>query len=144
MVAMTATRTIQPTLIQKSGPSLFLVGSAASSAWTSCLISAMSSVMTLLTGNPRIDDGEQEVEDEVDQHDGDGDEEGDALHDRVVVLVHARDQLVAEAGHLQQEFDDEGPGDQAADGDARRGQEGDGRRAQGVTPHDAPVREALG
>ena len=38
--------------------------------------------MTLLTGNPRIDDGEQEVEDEVDQHDGHRDEERDALDDR--------------------------------------------------------------
>ena len=42
MVAMTATRTIQPAQTQKSGPSRFLVGSAASSAAISSWISARS------------------------------------------------------------------------------------------------------
>src|SRR5271170_3260139 len=103
---------IQPTQIQKRMPSLRLVGSAASSAPISSLMSAKASLvgfvrLTLLTGNPRIDDGEQEVEDEVDQHDGHGDEQGDALHDGVVVLVDARDELVAQARHLQQELHDE-------------------------------------
>src|SRR5580693_9900899 len=107
---------MKPTQIQKRTPSFFLVCSAASSASTSSLRSAKASVSmaTLLTGDPRVDDGEQEVEDEVDQHDGHGDEQGDALHHRVVVLVHGRDELVAQPGHLQQELDDEGAGDQAA------------------------------
>src|SRR6202042_3216725 len=86
--------------------------------------------LTLLTGNPRIDDGEQEVEDEVDQHDGDGDEQGDALHDGVVVLVDGRDELIPQAWHLEQELDDERAGDQAADGDAGRGEERDGGRSE--------------
>ncbi len=83
---------MKPAQIQKSGPSFFLVGSAAASAEISSLMSAKASLVgwvswTLLTGDPRVDDGEQEVEDEVDQHDGDRHEQGDALHDGVVVLV---------------------------------------------------------
>ncbi len=79
---------------RRTRPSFFLAGSAASSASISSLMSAKASLvgfvrLTLLTGNPRVDDGEQEVEDEVDQHDGHGDEQGDALHDGVVVLVDA-------------------------------------------------------
>src|SRR5580692_5092963 len=98
---------IQPTHIQKRNPSFFLVGSAASSATISSLMSAKASLvgfvkLTLLTGNPRIDDGEQEVEDEVDQHDGHGHEQGDALHDRVVVLIDGRDELIPQSRHLQQ------------------------------------------
>src|ERR1700733_6692389 len=120
--------TMKPAQIQKNTPSFFLVGSEAASAAISSLISARSSVMTLLTGNPRIDDGEQEVEDEVDEHDGHRHEQGDALDDRVVVLVDARDQLIAESGHLEEELHDEGAGDEAPDGDTGRRQEGDGRR----------------
>src|SRR5579871_247876 len=126
MVARTATMTMNDAQTQKKTPSFFLVRSAAASAATSSLISARSSVMTLLTGNPRVDDGEEEVEDEVDQDDGDRDEERDALDHRVVVLVHARDQLVPEARHLQQQLHDEGARDQAADGHAGRGEQGDG------------------
>src|SRR5271170_5354187 len=112
---------IQPTQIQKRMPSLRLVGSAAASAVISSLMSAKASLvgvvrLTLLTGNPRVDDGEQEVEDEVDQHDGHGYEQGDALHDGVVVLIDRRDQLIPQSGHLQQELDDEGSGDETPDG----------------------------
>src|SRR5271154_7523092 len=109
---------IQPTHNQKSSPNFFLVGSAAASAVISSLMSAKASLvgfvkLTLLTGNPRVDDGEQEVEDEVDQNDGHRHEQGDALHHGVVVLVDGRDQLVPQARHLQQQLDDEGPGDEA-------------------------------
>src|SRR5580693_7186662 len=119
-MARAVTSRIQPAQIQKKTPSFFLVTSAAASAANSSLMSAKASLvgsvrLTLLTGDPRVDDREQEVEDEVDQDDGDGHDECDALHDRVVVLVHAGDELVAESGHLQQELDHERAGDERTD-----------------------------
>src|ERR1700693_2904137 len=95
---------IQPTQIQKNTPSLFRVGSASFSASISASMSlnARMSVISL-TGDPRVDDGKEEVEDEVDQDDRDGHEQGDPLDDRVVVLVHPRDELVARPRHPQQE-----------------------------------------
>src|SRR6202451_3248155 len=122
-MAPNATRMRKPTHNETRNPNFSLVGSAASSAWISSLMSAKASLvgfvrLTLLTGDPRVDDGEQEVEDEVDQHDGHGHEQGDALHHGVVVLIDGRDQLIPQSGHLQQELDDECAGDEAADGDA--------------------------
>jgi len=50
--------------------------------------------------HPRVDHGEQEVHDEVDDDHRDGDDQDDALDDDVVRLVDGGDELVAEAGDL--------------------------------------------
>src|SRR6185312_4932378 len=107
---------IQPAQIQKKAPNFFLADRAgwpdsSSRPAGSAAADAARAAATLpgrisgergtvwreisVTGDPRVDDGEDEVKDEVDQHDGHGDDEGDPLDDGVVVLVDGRDDLEA-------------------------------------------------
>src|ERR1700730_16325829 len=127
-MAMRMTKTIHEAQIQKKTPSFFWVGSPSASRELAAMPGmrgAISGEMMSVTGDPRVDDGEEEIKAEVDEHDRDGDDQGDALYHRVVVLVDAGDGLVPYPGQLQQRLDHQGAGDEPADGDPRRSQEGD-------------------
>src|SRR5580658_8311032 len=113
MMASTTMRPIQPRQIQKKRPSFFSVPSGSRlGVWATASEPAM-----LVTGDPRVDEGEGEIEAEVDQHDGHRHHQGDALDDGVVSLVDGGDQLEAESVHGEEDLNDERAGNEAPDGD---------------------------
>ena len=83
------TTPIQQIEIQKIVPSAFLIlflGAPETPTLDSVADDETESVV-LLTGNPRVDDGEQEVDDEVQDDDDDRHEQGDTLNGEVVNLL---------------------------------------------------------
>jgi len=83
------TTPIQQIEIQKIVPSAFLIlflGARETPTLDSVAADETASVV-LLTGNPRVDDGEQEVDDEVQDDDDDSHKQGDTLNGEVVNLL---------------------------------------------------------
>src|SRR6185437_1776714 len=128
-LARTAARMLtatHPAQTQKNQPSRFrrrltwVIAATAPPAAASAARVSSTAIRWVSSGNgdPRVDDGEQEVDDEVEDDHRHGDEQDDALHHDVVALVDGHHQLVPEAGELEEELDDEGAGDEAADVDA--------------------------
>ena len=64
-----------------------------------------------LPRHSRIDHGEEEVDDELEHHIGDGDHQGDALDHQVVPLLDSLHQRVPQPVDGEQVLDDERPGD---------------------------------
>src|ERR1700761_3779428 len=91
MSASSTMKPIQPTQTQKNQPSFLLV--------TGFVSMTAICAETLVTGDPRVDERENEVEEEVDEDNGDGDDECDALHHQVVRLVDGGDQFEAQTVH---------------------------------------------
>src|SRR5688572_10843066 len=94
--------------------------------------------------DPGVEDGVEEVDGEVDQHEGGADEDYTSLHHEVVVLEDAPDDGVAEALHAEDALDDERPADELTDADAGDGEEREARGSQGVPEQDVPGGHPLG
>src|SRR5829696_1882934 len=107
------------------------------SVWTSTTSSADMA-------NPWIEDGVQEVDEEVHQDEAQRDDDDDTLHDEEVLLEDRRADDPAETGQREDLLDHERPTDQRGDAQAEDGQERERRRPQRMAPQDAPVGHALG
>src|ERR1700681_2131921 len=68
------------------------------------------------TTHPGVEEGEEEVHREVHDHEGHRGHEGHALDHEIVTGVDGLDELVADARELEEDLDDEGPGEQRPDG----------------------------
>src|SRR5580658_6139349 len=133
--ASTIMRATQAKQTQKTIPRPpFLLGTVAGSVTplsrsyssSRSTVSMAMGVPKLPTTDPRVQEGEHDVDTEVDDDVGDGGHQGHALDDQVVAGVDGLDELEADAGQLEQDLDHEGPGEQPADGEPGPGQEGEG------------------
>src|SRR5580700_4943943 len=96
------------------------------------------------TAHPRVQDGEEEVDGEVHDHERYGSHQGHALNHQVIVAVDGVDQLEPDARELEEDLDHERAGEQGADADARSRQQRERRRAQHMTEQDVARRQPLG
>src|SRR5262245_56620516 len=85
-----------------------------------------------------------DVDQDVDQHVGGGDEQHGALHEREVLREDAADDEAAETGPAEDGLDDDRAGQEIAKLQAEDRDHRNERVLQGVAHHDAPPRQALG
>src|ERR1019366_9563016 len=130
---------IQPTQIQKRTPSGSFSSGGSTCGWAVVSGAPKSS----LTTNPRIDDVDDEVKDEVNEHDGHGHHKNYSLDQQVVAGVDRGDEFVAQTRDGEQVLDHEERGQQTTDTDAGAAEQGDRGRAKGVAPHDPTPAQSL-
>src|SRR4051794_21352673 len=111
-IATAKTRPIQPIAIQNKSPSRLgrRAGVAATSSW-----SASSSVAM---ANPRIENGVEQIDDEVHHHEAHGDHQHRSLQDDQIAGVDRTDQKPADSRQRKDRLDDQRAADQSADIDA--------------------------
>src|SRR5207302_7110873 len=97
-----------------------------------------SSRSDMASPDPGVEHGVEDVDDEVHDDKGGGDEQRDALHGDEITLVDAVDQQLPDAGHVEERLDHHGATDEETDLQPGHGHQGERRRAQGVTQEDAP------
>ena len=90
--------------------------------------------------HPWVESGVEQIDEEVDQHEADGDDDHDALDDEEVLLEDGGPDLRAEARQREDRLDDEGAADERRRLQAEDGQQRERRRAQGVGEEDPAVR----
>src|SRR5216683_8184083 len=86
--------------------------------------------------DPWIQDGVQQVHDQVDQNEADGDDQHGALYDWIVAAINAVQQESADAGQGEHLLDDHGATEQVTDLQSTQGDDRDERVLQGVTQDD--------
>src|SRR6266545_2288972 len=104
------------------------------------------SAMTLsgAVADARIEERVREVDDEVDDDEGEGREQDEALDLLVVAREDGVDAEGAEAGDGEQGLDHDGATDEEPDLQAHHGHRGNERVLERVLQHDAPLTQALG
>src|SRR5664280_2887464 len=101
----------QPTQIQNNGPSgSFFSGRSTIDASRSASWASSVSWMNSLTDDPRIDDIDDEVKEEVDQHDANRHHQHDALDQQVVAVVNGGDERVTQSRNSEQVLHHEAAG----------------------------------
>src|SRR5262245_25552961 len=93
------------------------------------------------TADPRVEHGVQEVDEEVDEHEQDGDHEDVALQLDVLTGEDRLADLLAHPRDPEDDLDDDRAADEHADVEAGDREERQARWAQRVAPEDAPVRD---
>src|ERR1700761_9545687 len=106
------TNAIQPSALQNSGPSRRRRDGA--TVATSSSRARSSVAMTY----PRIEDGVEQVDDEVHQHEASGNQQHHALQDDEVAGIDRADQEPADARQSEDRLHDAGAADQPPDIDA--------------------------
>src|SRR5215813_5189385 len=86
--------------------------------------------------DPRIEREIREVDQQVHDRVGDGDQQHDALDHRIVAAQHRRDDEAAEAWDVEHGLDHDRAADQNGEGDPDHGERGDDRVLQRVLVHD--------
>src|SRR6266404_9403610 len=111
-IATANTKVIQPIAIQNSMPSRRPRGAV--TAVTSSSSESSSVAMT----NPGVEDGVEQVDDEVDHHEAHGDQQHHALQDDEVAGTDRADQEPADPRQRKDGFDDDRAADQSPDIDS--------------------------
>src|SRR5882672_10949296 len=123
-IATANTSTIQPIAAQNSGPSLRPRFSGR--AWSSS--SSVSSSVAM--ANPGVEDGIEQIDDEVHDDETGGDQKHHALQDDEVAGADRADQKPADSGQREHRLDNDGAPDQPADINAGDGHQRQRRRLQ--------------
>src|SRR5882724_2845936 len=95
---------------------------------------------TSVIADARIEDGVEEIDGEVDHHEGGGDEEHPALHQRIVARLYGAHHHGAEPRPREDRLGENGPAQEEADLHAEHGDDG----VDGVLEHVAGDHRALG
>src|SRR5882724_9285528 len=94
-------------------------------------------VTTSSTAYSRVDDGIEEIDHEIAQHEERGDEEDGALDQWVIPLDHRPQEQTAHSGQGKHLLGDHRATEQIADLDPRDGDERDQAVLEGMAPHHA-------
>src|SRR5436853_4383358 len=94
-----------------------------------------------LGADARVETAVEQVRQQIGDDNGRGDDQEDALHDRIVALVNGAPQDEADALILEQRLDQNGAADDEAGGDCQLGKQGQHRVAPNVRGRDAAVFE---
>src|SRR5262249_47696411 len=150
IAAKTAEKISRPshtTEAQNQNPSFFLRYwtslSVASGGWIPISVSASATSSTDIS-HPWVESGVEQIDEEVDQHEADGDDDHHALDDEEVLLEDGRAEERPQPGQREDRLDDEGAADERRRVDADDRQQRERRRPQGVAPQDPAVGHALG
>src|SRR5882672_1273581 len=98
------------------------------------------SVMT----HPRIGQGVEDIDDQIDHHEGEAEDQHGALHQRIIAGQDRLHHHAADARQREHLLDDHGAADRGAEQDAGGGDDQDQRIAQRVFADGPPLAESLG
>src|SRR2546422_2615033 len=94
--------------------------------------------------NPRVEVGVEDVNDQIDEHEGGREEEDRRLHHRIVAVVDGLDRQSADARPGEDRLGDDRAAEQRAQLDPDDGHDRDGGVFEGVLPDDGWIAHALG
>src|SRR5258705_4824599 len=134
-IATANTSTTQPIAAQNSGPSL-------RPRFGGCTWSPSSSVSSSVAmTNPGVEDGVEQIDDEVHDDEAGSDQKHHALEDYEVAGADRADQKPADSGQRQHRLDNDAAADQPADIDAGDRHQRQRRRVQSMHDQDARRRQ---
>src|SRR5712675_1632178 len=135
-IATANTSTTQPIAAQNSGPSRR--PRFAGCAWIPSSSVSSSVAMT----NPGVENGVEQIDDEVHDDEAGSDQKHHALQDDEVARTDRTDQKPADSGQREHRLDNDGAADQPADIDAGDRHQRQRRRLQRMHEQDARRRQA--